>query len=640
MEITDREETLRKKIKLLIKTLYGYTDENNPFGDPNLSKVFIWHKKNQKYHSLCLDTTYLYDEQTLLLKLKNAKDEIDYLNKLRQERENSKAPKFQDDQSGIDWKAKDDSFLLTQEQLRTDIRIKQGREKPIDFLIKVLNIYKGNYQLPTNFLTLTAYKKPYEIFDIVINEEQLKDFYKDILFHKEINNEDKLYWNAMASLCEYYITRGLNDNKMINNEEVLSIINQQQTLDECEALEKEIKINIESEYKNEEVDFWRNVLEVLQIEKSKKIIDEMYKEFERKNKEKIQLLMNNNNDNGKGMNERNEGKDNVDDIGESYCDNNNNNLSPVLYESDEELRKMSITEHDYLFKMSENRKKILSYKLNQWQRNYLEETNAQKKIITNIQQQNSDDEVNTFISKITKNKQNKPHNIYTSNTNNNNISIPSTTNNNITYSSTNNSNNNNIFTSISSNPFLLRTTHQLGNDISIIKESRFDLQEEITHNSKDVIEEITHIESEELGDNENMFNEIVPISISYDWANKYKPIKPRYSNRVRIGYEWNKYNQAHYDFDNPPPKIIQGYKFNIFYPYLIDKTKTPEYTLERADCADMCIIRFHAGAPYEDIAFKIANREWDMTERAGFKNVFDKGILRLYFKFKRYRYKR
>ena len=48
-------------------------------------------------------------------------------------------------------------------------------------------------------------------------------------------------------------------------------------------------------------------------------------------------------------------------------------------------------------------------------------------------------------------------------------------------------------------------------------------------------------------------------------------------------------------------------------------------------CDDMCIIRFHAGPPYEDIAFKIANREWDMTERAGFKNLFDRGILRLYF---------
>lgn len=47
--------------------------------------------------------------------------------------------------------------------------------------------------------------------------------------------------------------------------------------------------------------------------------------------------------------------------------------------------------------------------------------------------------------------------------------------------------------------------------------------------------------------------------------------------RVHTGFEWNKYNQTHYDMDNPPPKIVQGYKFNIFYPDLIDKNSTPEY---------------------------------------------------------------
>ena len=36
-----------------------------------------------------------------------------------------------------------------------------------------------------------------------------------------------------------------------------------------------------------------------------------------------------------------------------------------------------------------------------------------------------------------------------------------------------------------------------------------------------------------------------------------------------------RYNQTHYDHDNPPPKSVQGYKFNIFYPDLIDKTKAP-----------------------------------------------------------------
>lgn len=65
----------------------------------------------------------------------------------------------------------------------------------------------------------------------------------------------------------------------------------------------------------------------------------------------------------------------------------------------------------------------------------------------------------------------------------------------------------------------------------------------------------------------------------YLWSDKYRPRKPRYFNRVHTGFEWNKYNQTHYDMDNPPPKIVQGYKFNIFYPDLIDKNCTPQYFL-------------------------------------------------------------
>lgn len=57
------------------------------------------------------------------------------------------------------------------------------------------------------------------------------------------------------------------------------------------------------------------------------------------------------------------------------------------------------------------------------------------------------------------------------------------------------------------------------------------------------------------------------------WHDKYRPRKPKYFNRVHTGYEWNKYNQTHYDHDNPPPKMVQGYKFNVFYPDLIDRTQ-------------------------------------------------------------------
>ncbi|CAK7221086.1 hypothetical protein SBRCBS47491_004407 [Sporothrix bragantina] len=160
-----------------------------------------------------------------------------------------------------------------------------------------------------------------------------------------------------------------------------------------------------------------------------------------------------------------------------------------------------------------------------------------------------------------------------------------------------------------------------------------------------------------VSENEEIFaaEEVVPSASSTPkWADKYRPRKPRYFNRVQMGYEWNKYNQTHYDHDNPPPKVVQGYKFNIFYPELIDKTKAPTYHITReggrrkgesfapAGEEDTCLIRFSAGPPYEDIAFRIVDREWDYSAKRerGFKSVFEKGILQLHFQFKKIYYRK
>lgn len=123
-----------------------------------------------------------------------------------------------------------------------------------------------------------------------------------------------------------------------------------------------------------------------------------------------------------------------------------------------------------------------------------------------------------------------------------------------------------------------------------------------------------------------------------DGSKNYEARKPRYFNRVQMGYDWNKYNQTHYDQDNPPPKVVQGYKFNIFYPDLADVTKAPTYKIIRehgrrrgeslaaAGEDDTCLVRFIAGAPYQDIAFRIVDREWDYSAKRdrGFKSSFDK----------------
>lgn len=138
------------------------------------------------------------------------------------------------------------------------------------------------------------------------------------------------------------------------------------------------------------------------------------------------------------------------------------------------------------------------------------------------------------------------------------------------------------------------------------------------------------------------------------WMGKYRPRKPKYFNRVQMGYEWNKYNQTHYDHDNPPPKVVQGYKFHIFYPDLIDITKAPTYkiireggrkkgqTMAPAGEEDTCIIRFMSGPPYEDVAFRIVDRDWDYSAKhdRGFKSSFERGILTLHFSFKRIMYRK
>ncbi|KAK1381114.1 Cactus-binding domain, C-terminal, Cactin, central region [Heracleum sosnowskyi] len=129
-------------------------------------------------------------------------------------------------------------------------------------------------------------------------------------------------------------------------------------------------------------------------------------------------------------------------------------------------------------------------------------------------------------------------------------------------------------------------------------------------------------------------------SLLYWWHDKYRLRKPKYFNHVQTEYRWNKYNQNHYDRDNPPPKFVKGYQFSIFYPDLIGP-ETPTYTIEKdGHSSETCIIRFHAGPPYEDIAFRVVNGDWERSAKRGFKCTFERGTLHLNFNFKTHSYRR
>jgi len=112
--------------------------------------------------------------------------------------------------------------------------------------------------------------------------------------------------------------------------------------------------------------------------------------------------------------------------------------------------------------------------------------------------------------------------------------------------------------------------------------------------------------------------------------------EPKFFNRIKAGFLWTEYNRLHYSEDNPPPTQILGYKFNIFYPDLKDPLKTPTYTLTPGKSGPNTLtLVFTAGAPYDPVEFQIVNKEWETSHRLGFKCVFERGALQLYFLFKK-----
>ena len=587
--------------------------------------------------------------------------------------------------------------LINLENLRNDIRIKQGREKPIDFFIKLLKILHGAYPIPQNFLDIDIYRHPFELLNMLSKEEK-NELLRNIKYHFDIHstiqdyqNISKKYWTAI-----YYLTHFISDESrkaLLNNDDLLSLFNHYKTEEELIIAEKEISDNIKS--KTDDVEFWKDSYCLAKYLKYKKFLEDLYDNFIKSHKKEISDMKNIDNK----MNEMSNiivNESNINQIN----DNSNSkkkgrrkgSLSPPGYESDEDLRKIAMTEHDFLFDLAEKRKVILIEKLKEYKENKInDEMNKNKNLenagnknnenkksnVENILGENFQDAINFLnriaqkskkdkdkikkakkrerekdIEKLDKDDINQLHK-------NNNISTKFSSFSDFNRS-LNNSENNDFISNFSlsnktnKNPINFNYINILNksynninnfNDINTINNIKKYQEENIPDIDVSAVNPINLMEEQindidEVGANERVFNECVEVDANYDWSSKYKPIKPRYSNKVKMGFDWNRHNQAHYTSDNLPPKTIQGYRFNIFYPYLVDKTKTPQYKIERCNTPDTCILRFHSGAPYEDIAFKIKNREWDMSEKSGFKNIFDKGILRLYFKFKRFKYKR
>ena len=544
--------------------------------------------------------------------------------------------------------------LTNEEKQETLNKIKKEYNKYFSEEFEIARQYWKSMNIISSFLcdenkkNLLNNEEITSLLDNYKSEEEMNQIEAEIKNNMNSDNDDNdtQFWRNAYELLNYLKHKKLMEdlyNNFINNQR--------------------INLQLKKEEKNFEEK--NNKKEANDINERKKIL----------NKD-LEIIRYN-----KFMNE--ESDDNEDDDEKTEDD-----LSPQKYESDSEgeLNKIAINQMDYFAKLNASRKKILMNKINEYKENKINEEIIlkNKKKINKVKGKNysnnincisldeNDDndndiniieenkqKANKFLDFIINQKQKQKDELIKNEENSSSEKEEESDKEalNFLQKIKAHKNKNNFSEEVNNYSFTKKDKNNIENNEEKNKDKD---NEQLTEFQKTIqnfdkyldkndisgvytnleIIENTFRDLDKNSDNEIVFNDIVEIKKEYEWAKDYKPIKPRYANKKILGFDWNKHNQAHYDNINLPPKTVSGYRFNIFYPNLVDKTKTPKFYLQRSETPDMCIIRFESGAPYEDVAFKIINREWNTRQKGDFLNVFDKGVLKLYFKFKRFRYKR
>uniref|UniRef100_A0A1B0BJN4 Splicing factor Cactin n=1 Tax=Glossina palpalis gambiensis TaxID=67801 RepID=A0A1B0BJN4_9MUSC len=536
----------------------NYTDQDNPFGDSNLTSTFVWNKKLQKegLKDVPMETVEAINRQ----KQMENKLELEKVKKRRIEREMERQARdeelvLQQRQKEAaqfhEWEKQEDQFHLEQARLRSEIRIQDGRAKPIDLLAQ----YISSTKLEDSSAIEMQMHEPYFILT-GLSIKDLDDLLVDIHVYIELEKGEHMdFWNDMTIIVKDELQKKRKQAEFdeavasrrggIHESVVKDVtgIFRNKTIAQLDELRSKIEDKINMRTEGVDISYWENILSQLKAHMARARLRDYH---QRKLREKLDLLKTSNpkeeeyNHSPQEPNEQPDKEDNVEEKAD---------IPEDIHQRDS-------------FKL---------YDEGQYSPKYITSPTMLSNIINIINEDEDEENLSNLRQELLERNQE------------------------------------NALYSQEELQMRLEAKRGMSGD-----EVEFSVEMPVDNTAA--------------------------IQLATD---KYRPRKPRYFNRVHTGFEWNKYNQTHYDMDNPPPKIVQGYKFNIFYPDLIDKSKTPQYYLTQCeDNSDFAILRFHAGPPYEDIAFKIVHREWEFSYKRGFRCQFHNNIFQLWFHFKRYRYRR
>eukprot|EP01116_Phalansterium_solitarium_P018590 TRINITY_DN4983_c0_g1_i1.p1 TRINITY_DN4983_c0_g1~~TRINITY_DN4983_c0_g1_i1.p1 ORF type:complete len:583 (-),score=244.40 TRINITY_DN4983_c0_g1_i1:35-1783(-) len=576
-EKKDKKEKKAKKEKKQEKRqeleLAGYSDQANPWGDANLSETFVWKAKRDKERQAGLDPDAVSKEKDDIRRSEALK-EIERVKRRRLEREEEKK-RWEEERARLqrekeqeefkDWERNEDAFLLKQAQLASEIRMREGRAKPIDIIYKNVN-RDSSYAVDS--------RQPYEIF-AGLPLSELEALTKDIAMYLELDVEHREFWLALRLVADHELhslrqpAAAADQRALRAVSDDVSHIFQAKSFNELQELEKQVQGKLRGD-DAVDVEYWEALLKRLTVHKAKAKLREVHAQLVKQRADARRAC----DDEQLQPRQPAEGAAAEPSAG-PYAQRAASTLFPLLPDVDS-----GASSHQQLMAIDASTAAPVDEPSD-------DDDDAGRGA------ERPDDEPSDSSDSIDARRRQ-----------------------------------------------LLEEAQRLrartaaaadGGGAGGGGEKMMSEAEMMRHQADLPFED----------DEEVFAGEQTLAPRVYAWSDKYRPRKPKYYNRVHTGYEWNKYNQTHYDQDNPPPKIVQGYKFNIFYPDLIEKNKAPRYFIEpHPDSPDFVILRFSAGPPYEDLAFVIANKEWEYSHKNGFRCSFERGILHLWVNFRRYRYRR
>ncbi|XP_051944189.1 splicing factor Cactin [Hippocampus zosterae] len=589
----------------------GYTNADNPFGDNNLLGTFKWQK------ALDMKGIGHLGEKDLKERNKRIQEEnrreLQKVKQLRLEREREKAmretelemlQREKEAEHFKTWAEQEDNFHLHQAKLRSKIRIRDGRAKPIDLLAKYISAEDDDLAVEMH--------EPYTFLN-GLTVTDMDDLLEDIKVYMELEQGKNVdFWRDMTTITEDEISKlrkleasgkGPGDRRDGINTAVstdVQTVFKGKTYSQLQALHLNIETKIRAGGSNLDIGYWESLLQQVRVYLARARLRERHQDVLRQKLFKLKQEQGVDSEPLFPIIKEEPRSDDADNraagrSGESTSEEPGQSSSPSSRNANKGPT-------------GEDGGPVASTAAERGDRNKEGGESGEKK------DDEKGEEAEAVLTEEDLIQQSQAE--YDSGR----------------YSPT-----------LLASSELPLDTHAIDpeEDAHRLQLARRQLQ--ATGDASESAEDaFVRRAKEGMGNDESQFSVEIPVTGKmYLWADKYRPRKPRFFNRVHTGFEWNKYNQTHYDFDNPPPKIVQGYKFNIFYPDLIEKRSTPQYFLEPSpDNKDFGILRFHAGPPYEDIAFKIVNREWEYSHRHGFRCQFSNGIFQLWFHFKRYRYRR